>query len=117
LTAALDLNSYSGIHYNIAKAWGLFPLQFTGSLRWNAFKQLLLKGDLYAFSGAQALLSDGSEKNMKGGTDLSAGAEFKINQQFSAWLDFDNILNSKYERWNNYPVYGLQVIGGILIHF
>jgi hypothetical protein len=116
VTAALDLNTYTGMHDN-AKAWGLFPLQFTGSLRWNAFKQLLLKGDLYAFSGAQALLSDGSEKNMKGGTDLSAGAEFKINQQFSAWLDFDNILNSKYERWNNYPVYGLQVIGGILIHF
>ena len=57
------------------------------------------------------------KKNLKGGTDISAGAEFKINKQFSAWLDFDNILNSKYERWNNYPVYGLQVIGGILIHF
>lgn len=116
LTAALDLNTYTGMKDN-AKAWGLFPLQFTGSLRWNAFKQLLVKGDIYAFSGAQALLKDGSEKNMKGGTDLSAGAEFKINRQFSAWLDFDNILNSKYERWNNYPVYGLQVIGGILIHF
>ena len=50
------------------------------------------------------MLSDGSQKNLKGGTDISAGAEFKINKQFSAWLDFDNILNSKYERWNNYPV-------------
>lgn len=116
LTAALDLNTYTGMHDN-AKAWGLFPLQFTGSLRWNAFKQLLIKGDVFAFSGAKALLKNGDERNMKGGTDLSAGAEFKINKQFSAWLDFDNILNSKYERWNNYPVYGLQVIGGLLIHF
>ena len=116
LTAALDLNTYTGMHDN-AKAWGLYPLQFTGSLRWNAFKQLLIKGDVFAFSGAKALLKNGEERNMKGGTDLSAGAEFKINKQFSAWLDFDNILNSKYERWNNYPVYGLQVIGGILIHF
>jgi len=116
LTAALDLNTYTGMRDN-AKAWGLFPLKFTGSFRWNAFKQLLLKGDLFAFSGAKALLKNGDERNMKGGTDLSAGAEFKINKQFSAWLDLDNILNSKYERWNNYPVYGLQVIGGILIHF
>jgi hypothetical protein len=116
LTAALDLNTYTGMHDN-AKAWGLFPLQFTGSLRWNAFKQLLIKGDVFAFSGAKALLKNGDERNMKGGTDLSAGAEFRINKQFSAWLDFDNILNSKYERWNNYPVYGLQVIGGLLIHF
>jgi len=70
-----------------------------------------------AFSGAKALLSNGSQRNLKGGTDISAGAEFKINKKFSAWLDLDNILNSKYERWNNYPVYGLQVIGGVLIHF
>lgn len=116
LTAALDLNTYTGMHDN-AKAWGLFPLKFTSSFRWNAFKQLLLKGDLFAFSGAKALLKNADERNMKGGTDLSAGAEFKINKQFSAWLDFDNLLNSKYERWNNYPVYGLQIIGGILVHF
>jgi hypothetical protein len=116
LTGGLDLNTYSGLLDN-AKAWHLFPLKVSGSLRWNAFKQVLIKGDIAAFSGAKALLSDGSIKNLKGGTDLSAGAEFKINKQFSAWLDFDNLLNSKYERWNNYPVYGLQVIGGILIRF
>lgn len=117
LTAALDLNSYSGIHYNIAKAWGLFPLKLTGSLRWNAFEQLLFKADVIAFSGAKALLKNDVEKNMKGGTDLSAGAEFKLNKQFSVWLDFNNILNSNYERWNNYPVYGFQVIGGVIVHF
>ncbi|MEO7120593.1 MAG: hypothetical protein ABIY62_05820 [Ginsengibacter sp.] len=116
LTAGLDLNTYAGLLDN-AKAWELIPLKLTGSLRWNAFKQVLIKGDILAFSGAKALLSDGSQKNLKGGTDLSTGAEFKITKKFSAWLDLDNILNSKYERWNNYPVYGLQVIGGILIHF
>ena len=116
LTGGLDLNTYTGLLDN-AKAWEMFPLKVTGSLRWNAFKEVLIKGDIAAFSGAKALLSNGSQKNMKGGTDISAGAEFKINKQFSAWLDLDNILNSKYERWNNYPVYGLQVIGGVLIHF
>lgn len=116
LTAGLDLNTYTGLVDN-AKAWELIPLKVTGSLRWNAFKQVLIKGDIFAFSGAKALLSNGSEKTLKGGTDLSIGGEFKINKQFSAWLDFDNVLNSKYQRWNNYPVYGLQVIGGVLIHF
>ncbi|MDP4285951.1 MAG: hypothetical protein Q8891_16175 [Bacteroidota bacterium] len=116
ITGALDLNTYTGMHDN-AKAWGLTPLKLTGSLRWNAFKEVLIKGDIIAFSGAKALLKNGNEKTLKGGTDLSAGAEFKINKQFSAWLDFDNILNSKYERWNNYPVYGLQVIGGVIVHF
>lgn len=122
LTAALDLNSYTGLHDN-AKAWGLFPLKLTGSLRWNAFEQVLFKADIIAFSGGKAGIKDPLnplkpiEKNMKGGTDLSAGAEFKLNKQFSVWLDFDNILNSKYERWYNYPVYGFQVIGGVIVHF
>ena len=116
LSAGLDLNTYTGLLDN-AKAWELFPLKVNGSLRWNAFKQVLLKADVVAFSGAKALLNNDSQKTLKGGTDLSAGAEFKINKQFSVWLDFDNVLNSKYERWNNYPVYGLQVIGGILIRF
>jgi len=116
VTGALDMNSYIGLHDN-AKAWGLYPLKLTGSFRWNAFDQLILKGDLSAFSGGKALLKDGVVKNMNGGTDLSVGAEFKLNKQFSVWLDMDNLLNSKYEIWNNYPVYGFQVIGGILVHF
>jgi len=120
LTAGLDLNTYTGLLDN-AKAWEMYPLKVTGSLGWNAFKEVLIKGDIVAFSGAKALVTYNTagsyEKNMKGGTDISAGAEFKINKKFSAWLDLDNLLNSKYQRWNNYPVYGLQVIGGILIHF
>jgi hypothetical protein len=119
-TAGLDLNTYTGLLDN-AKAWELYPLKLTGSLRWYAFKQLLFKADLVAFSGAKALVTYNTnspyEKTLNGGTDLSAGAEFKINKRFGAWLDLDNILNSKYQRWNNYPVYGLQLIGGVLIHF
>jgi len=120
ITAGLDLNTYTGLLDN-AKAWELYPLKLTGSLRWYAFKQLLFKADLVAFSGAKALVtyhtSQPYERTLNGGTDISAGAEFKINRKFGVWLDLDNILNSKYERWNNYPVYGLQLIGGVLIHF
>lgn len=115
VTAGLDLNTYGGLLDN-TRAWGLFPLKVNGSIRWNAFKQLLVKGDLIAFSGAKAMTFNGT-KNMKGGTDLSIGAEFRINKMFSAWVDFDNIMNSKYEWWNNYPVYGVQVIGGVIVRF
>ncbi|MBS1737287.1 MAG: hypothetical protein JSS98_11880 [Bacteroidetes bacterium] len=115
LTGALDLNTYGSLKDN-TNAWGLYPLKLQGSFRWNAFKQLLFKADLAAFSGAKAF-DHGQVKSLKGGTDLSAGGEFKINNKFSAWLDFDNILNSKYQKWNNYAVYGFQAIGGVIIHF
>ncbi len=114
-TAALDANTYTGLKDN-AKAWHLIPLQLTGSFRWNAFKQVLVKADLFTFSGAPALLKNNTEKKLNG-TDLSAGAEFKITKKFSAWLDFNNIFDNKYQRFNNYPVYGLNIIGGIIAHF
>lgn len=115
LTAGLDLNTYTGLKDN-NNAWGLIPVQFTGSFRWNAYKQLLLKADLFAFSGVPSLLQNNTEQKQNG-TDLSAGAEFKITKKFSAWLDANNLLNSKYQRWNNYPVYGLNIMGGLIMHF
>ncbi len=116
LTGALDVNTYTGLKDN-TNAWHLIPLQVTGSVRWNAFKQVLFKGDLFAFSQVPVLLQNDDEKKLKGGADISAGAEFKITDKFSAWLDLNNILNKKYERWNNYPVYGLNVIGGVIVNF
>ena len=77
---------------------------------------MLFKADLFTFSGAPALLKNNTEIKLNG-TDLSAGAEFKITKKFSAWLDFNNILDNKYQRFNNYHVYGLNIIGGIIAHF
>ncbi len=92
-------------------------MEFTSSLRWFAFDKLLLKGDLYFFNGGNYLTKANGSAPLTGGTDLSAGAEYKINKQFSAWANINNILNDKYERWHNYEVYGLNLTAGVLIHF
>ena len=116
LTAAADINTYTLFTDN-NNAWHKIPIQLTGSFRWNAFKQVLLKADLFTFSNIPYILKNNVESKLPPGTDLSAGAEFKITQKFSAWLDLNNVLNSKYQRWNNYPVYGLNVIGGLIMRF
>ena len=115
LTAAADINTYALFTDN-KNAWHKIPLQMTGSFRWNAFKQVLLKADIFTFGGVPYLVK-GVENKLAPGTDLSAGAEFKITDRFSAWLDMDNVLNSKYQRWNNYPVYGFNFLGGLIMHF
>ena len=116
LTAGLTFNGYTGMQSN-AKAWNTVPMEFTSSLRWWAFKQVLLKGDFSAFGGGNYLVKGNTAKTFNTGTDLSAGVEFKINKMFSAWLDVNNILNNKYERWHNYEVYGLNLLGGVRINF
>ncbi|RYY46784.1 MAG: hypothetical protein EOO06_13775 [Chitinophagaceae bacterium] len=116
VNAGLTLNGYTGMKDN-AKAWHTLPMEFTSSMRWWAFERFLLKADLYFFNGGKYLVKGNNSKALDGGTDLSAGAEYKINKQFSAWMNVNNILNDKYERWHNYQVYGLNLTGGILIHF
>ena len=116
LTAGVTFNGYTGMKVN-DKAWHTVPMEFTSSLRWNAFDKLLLKGDFYFFNGGNYLTKANGSAPLTGGTDLSAGAEYKINKQFSAWANINNILNDKYERWHNYEVYGLNATAGVLIHF
>jgi len=116
VSAGITYNGYVGMKSN-AKAWNNLPLEFTSSLRWWAFKQVLLKADFYAYSGSFYLAKGNVAKAFKPGSDLSAGIEFKINKTFSAWFDVNNILNDKYERWHNYPVYGLNLLGGVRVNF
>jgi hypothetical protein len=49
--------------------------------------------------------------------DLSIGAEYWISQHFGAFLDINNMLNNKRQRWVNYPIYGINVLGGITARF
>jgi hypothetical protein len=116
VTAGITYNGYVGMKSN-AKAWNTLPLEFTSSLRWWAFKQVLLKADFYAFSGSFYLDKGNVAKAFKPGSDLGAGIEFKINNTFSAWMDVNNILNNKYQRWHNYEVYGLNLLGGVRVNF
>jgi len=116
ITSGLTINGYTGIQNN-SHAWGMIPIQFDASLRWWAYKRLLIKADLNAFGGAPYLLKKDVSNTLSGGSDLSAGMEFVINKKFSAWLDLNNIFNNTYQRWYNYPVYGLNVLAGVIYKF
>jgi hypothetical protein len=116
ITAGLTLNGYTGLKIN-TNAWHTVPMEFNGALRWWAFEKLLLKSDIYFYNGGKYRLSTGEARALPGATDVSAGAEYKINKQFSAWISGNNLFNDKYQRWHNYEVYGLNVTAGILINF
>jgi hypothetical protein len=116
LTSSVNINGYTSMQSN-AKAWHTIPLEITGSLRWWAIKTVLLKADVRFFDGSNYLAKGNVAKPLSGGTDLSAGVEFKITKKISVWGDANNILNSKYQRWHNYEVYGANFMGGVLLHF
>jgi hypothetical protein len=116
VTGGLTFNGYNGFNNN-KRAWGTIPLEVNASLRWWAFKQVLIKGDFMAFNGGAFLLKNGNDVKLGGGADLSAGLEFAINKRFNAWIDVNNIFNNKYQRWYHYPVYGLNILAGATFKF
>lgn len=99
------------------KAWGLLPVELTGALRWQVLKDLQFKSDLFVWDGPQSRDKFGSSHKQKGAMDLNAGVEFTVMPKLNLWLQFNNIFNSRYQRWNQYQVLGFNVLGGIVYSF
>lgn len=49
--------------------------------------------------------------------DLNANLGYRFNEKLSAFVRGNNLLGNNYERWIDYPVLGLQVMGGITYKF
>lgn len=56
-------------------------------------------------------------RNVKGFVDLGAGATYKINNKFSAFVRANNLLNTSYSRYLYYPAIGANIFGGLTYSF
>jgi len=84
----------------------------------------LVNGQVWALVPVENPEIDGLAKSyvleaqkIKGWTDINLGAEYRFNKALSFWLNFNNITNSKYYRWNNYRSYGFNLLGGVSYSF
>jgi len=116
VVTSLSFNQYTGLQGQ-PKAWGLLPLELNTALRLQVIKDLFLKGDLFAWNGPRYLQKDGNDGKLKGAVDLNAGLEFRIKKNISLWTQFNNIFNKEYQRWNQYPGYGFNFVGGVIFTF
>jgi hypothetical protein len=114
LISSLTLNQY--VTKVNEKAWGLIPSESKTDLRLLILKDLYLNSTLYIFDGPFAPTKSGV-RDMPMAYDLSAGLEFRITKYIKLWTQFNNIFNQPYERWNQYPVYGFNFLGGVVFSF
>ena len=49
--------------------------------------------------------------------DLSIGADYKVNDQITAFALIDNVAHQKYQLYYNYPVTGIQFFAGVKLRF
>jgi hypothetical protein len=112
----VSINNFNSLQV-ADRAWGLLPIELRSSVRLQILKDLYLNTDFYAFDGPWVMGKGGDRKNLKGAMDLSAGLEFKVVKNVKLWAQFNNIFNTEYQRWNQYPVYGFNFLGGVVFSF
>ena len=81
----------------------------------NLWLETMLYGERFAVNNET--LFKPTELTIDGFVDLNFGISYFISDNFSVWLSGTNLLNSNYERFYNYPVQGLEIMGGIGIRF
>ncbi len=116
IISAFDINTYSGLKEN-KNAWGLIPVSFKTEALWLGLPGITLKGSLNYLADIPFVIKGNVEKKQSPATDIGLGADYKLNKGLSIFLELNNLLNNKYQRWNTFPVYGLQVLGGIKYQF
>ncbi|MDE3235439.1 MAG: hypothetical protein KGO81_05740 [Bacteroidota bacterium] len=116
-TAAADYFQYTN-QQQYDKPWGLLPLQVTGTMKYKLNKDFMLKSDLFVMDGAwyrnPATLES---QKAKAAFDMNVGAEYSIAPRLNLWLNFNNLFNNKYQRWNQYEVLGFNVLAGVVYSF
>jgi len=85
---------------------------FTPDEKW------LIHANLNAMGGIEALnLASTNQRKLGTIVDLQIGADYAITNRISAFVYGNNLLNQKYQRFNNYPVRAIQLIGGVSFKF
>ena len=118
-------NSYQTT--NNAYAWNLPQLEFILRGKYNLYDKLYAQLDGELLFGRKALLldstgSDGFEDgqyfvSLKPLIDLNLEAEYRYNSRVSVFLQLNNLVSVRYNRYYNYPVQGFQLMGGITCRF
>lgn len=57
------------------------------------------------------------DEQLSGYADLSLGLEYRYTKVLSGFINFNNLLNARYYRWNGYPSYKFNLTGGVAYSF
>jgi hypothetical protein len=113
---AINLNEYTNLAL-YDKAYGLTPMELTGTLKWKISKDLQVKADAFFRDGTNYQNKLLQSQKLNPAADLNLGAEFSVLPQLNLWIQMNNLFNNKYQRWNQYEVLGFNVLGGVVYSF
>ncbi|GGH16060.1 TonB-dependent receptor domain-containing protein [Mucilaginibacter phyllosphaerae] len=124
--ASEDVNVYGRVEFkdykmaSEAQPWNLPKFILTAGTSIHINDKVDINGSLmFRGSTQDPLVVAGSAPgtpvytNVPSFADLSGGVTYKINKQFSAFAQANNILNASSKTWVYYPNYGFNIFGGV----
>jgi len=103
---------------NQEKAWHLPSTEVNVNATYSTLEnKLLLKADLYVANGVPFKTETDTAENLKALLDVSVSGEYRLSPSFGVFLAANNLTNNKRERWQRYPSFGLNVMGGLVARF
>lgn len=109
-----DIFSFSG---STQKVWHQPTMKIKGDFAINPTPKLTVTAYLALLGGMQARDLAGNTVTLKMNTDIGCNAEYRFIKRLSAFVQVDNILNQKYQRWYGYQSYGINIYGGLRLKF
>jgi hypothetical protein len=122
LGSRLDLYQYS--LGTLEEAWHrpVWELRINNQIR--PIEKLLIQANLNFMGGIKARsifdeleLPEKLDVPLKTIADIQLKVDFKITERISVFAEGNNLTNGKNMRWQNYPVRGVQLIGGASFKF
>jgi hypothetical protein len=105
----VELKAYA--NYDFTKNWNFSASLFYIGNRTDALENVVVDSSgLPTTSGLVNTTIDGF-------LDINASVEYKINPRLSAFINANNLLSNSYNRWQNFEVQGLQILGGLIYQF
>jgi hypothetical protein len=106
---------------NLTRAYHKPDFDLTFSAHYNLKSKIILKADIFVI-GNQFALTQVSDNNfnyttepklLKGIVDVNLGAEYRYSKMLSFFVNFNNIANTRYYRWEKYPSQRFNLMAGL----
>jgi len=88
--------------------------EYTIHSKYIIMAEVFVLGQQYAPQTTDGVLS---AKELAGYPDLNLGVDYKYNKFFTAFLHLNNLANTAYQQWENYPTQRFNFLAGLRLTF
>lgn len=99
------------------KAWHLPQISIAGGFNWSPVSKLNIGAGVTIYDKMFANNADGTYRKLPMIVDLNANISYTVIPRLNLFVQANNLLNQRYQLWNQYPSYGINVLGGIRFKF